>query len=88
MIDEAISNNKILTGKYFDDKGQLVNEIINGNGKYTDHYLSGEKRCIAVYQNGVNEGEIKWFYINGNIENYTIIQNGKVIKNENYEDKE
>ena len=54
-------------GKGYDEKGNIIYEIINSTGKRKDYYESGELYFEGEYLNGERNGKGKEYYENGKI---------------------
>ncbi len=73
---EQYENGKLIKAKYFDVFGNVISEIIDGNGnriKYKKGILIKEEQ----YSSGVRDGLIKQFHQNGNLHSTYHIKNGQ-----------
>ncbi len=61
------SNNKKWNGKGFDEKGNIVYEIINGNGKIREYHENGKIKYEGECLNGEKNRKGKEYYNNGNL---------------------
>ena len=74
--------NKKWNGKGYDKKGNIIYELINGNGKVKEYDNYGDLIFIGEYLNGIRNGKGKE-YKNGKIEFDGEYENGR-RKESNY----
>jgi antitoxin component YwqK of YwqJK toxin-antitoxin module len=80
------SGQKSEEGSYVDEVYHLENswnengtpEVINGNGRFKSHFLSGGAEAEGDFKNGIREGEWKWYYNMGQIKELATYRDGKL----------
>ena len=58
---------KKYNGKGYDENGNIIYQIINGNGKIKEYYNNELLFYEGEYLNGKKHGKGKLYYTNGNI---------------------
>ena len=66
MFEGEYLFNKKFHGKGFDEKGNVIFELINGNGKVKEYFGNSKLRFEGEYLNGLRNGKGKE-YSNGEI---------------------
>ena len=55
-------------GKGYDENGNIIYELINGNGKVKEYYDNGNLAFEGTYLNGKRNGKGKEYWIDGELE--------------------
>ena len=76
--------NEKYNGKGYDKNGNIIYEIINGNGKIKEYYENGILSSECEYLNGKKHGYEKTYYTNGNIAFEGEYLNGKRLAGREY----
>ena len=72
--------NKKWNGKGYDEKGNIIYELNNGNGKIKEYYYNGNIEYEGDYLNGRRHGKGKEYYFNGKLRYEGEYLYGKIIK--------
>ena len=67
-------------GKGYDEKGNIIYELNNGNGKIKEYYYNGNIEYEGDYLNGRRHGKGKEYYFNGKLRYEGEYLYGKIIK--------
>ena len=54
-------------GKGYDNRGNIIYEINNGNGKIKEYYDNGQLKFEGEYINGIKNGKVKEYYEDGEL---------------------
>lgn len=74
---EEFESNKLITGRYYDQGGEIIEKITNGSGIRVV-FDERQKRSIEEYKNGVLEGEVREYSDEGHcIIKYPIVNSEK-----------
>ena len=73
--------NKKWNGIGYDENGNIIYELINGNGKVKEYYNNCRLRFEGEYLNGKKNGKAKVYDIDGQLQFEGEYLNGKVKKN-------
>ena len=66
------------SGKGYDENGNVIYELINGNGKIREYYIKGKLSFKGEYLNGERNGKGKeYYYSNGKLQYEGEYLNGK-----------
>ena len=84
QYDIEYKNNKIDgIAKYWDEKGNIINEVHYVNdkfhGKWTGFYPNGNVSHIIHYYYGEKHGKEIWYYESGNIKSSITYQYDKIV---------
>jgi len=69
--------NQKWNGKGYDENGNIIYELKNGNGKVKEYYYDGVLEFEGEYLNGKRHGKGKEYYHNGDLEYEGEYLNGK-----------
>ena len=69
--------NRKWNGKGYDTSGNIIYELINGNGKIKEYYYDCNLEFEGEYLNGKRNGKGKEFWFNGELEFEGEYLNGK-----------
>ena len=72
--------NKKWNGKGYDENGNTIYELKNGNGHGREYYYNGNLKYEGEYLNGKRNGNGKEYFYNGNLRFEGIYLNGEIFK--------
>ena len=79
--------NEKWNGKGFDEYGNIIYELKNGNGKIKEYDYKGKLEFEGEYLNGLRNGKGKEYYENGNLKfEGEYLNNKKNGKGKKYDD--